>query len=165
MARANRRGGFSLIRVGIIAGVAGLAIVALAVIAYLTDQQSKRGPFEIPPYPSAVYWSQSNIGTTSRNVFYRVADTPENVVSYYQQKLNEHDQGQSCIRLPASGNAPGAENDPNIALYIFRCMFDNSGFNTSQYTQVEIYPGRSNPDPFFDAEGLTVVKYVEHWMR
>jgi hypothetical protein len=165
MARANRKGGFSLIRIGIIAGIAGFAIIALAVLAYLGDQQAKRGPFEIAPYPNAVQWGTSDVRETSRNVFYRVADTPENVVSYYQTKLNEHDRGENCIRIPATGTAAGSENDPNVAFYVYRCMFDNSGFNTSQYTQVDIMPGRANDDPFYNAEGLTVVKYVEHWMR
>lgn len=167
MARAKRNSGFSLIRIGVIAAVVGVLIIGGAALTYLKDQNDKRSPFEIQPYPNAVYWSQSNVAATSRNVFYRVADTPESVVSYYQQKLNDHygNTDQSCVRLPATGNAPGSDTDPNIALYIYRCVFDNSGFNTSQYTQVEIYPGRANSDPFFNAEGLTIVKYIEHWMR
>jgi hypothetical protein len=167
MARARRSGGFSLIRVGIIAGVVGFLIIAVAVLAYLKDQNDKRSPFEISPYPNAVYWGTSEIHDTSRNVFYRVADTPESVVAYYQQKLNEHygNTDQSCVRLPATGNAPGSQTDSSIVPYLFRCVFDNSGFNTSQYTQVEIYPGRADPDPNRNAEGLTVVKYMEYWMR
>lgn len=167
MARANRKGGVSLIRIGVIAAVVGFLLVAGAALTYLKDQNDKRSPFEIQPYSNAVYWGTSDIRDTSRNVFYRVADTPESVVAYYQQKLNEHygNSDQSCVRLPATGNAPGSEADPNIIPYLFRCVFDNSGFNTSQYTQVEIYPGRADPDPNRNAEGLTVVKYMEYWMR
>ena len=167
MARANRSGGFSLIRIGIIAAVIGFVVIAVAVLAYMKDQSDKRAPFEIPPYPNAVYWGTSDIRDTSRNVFYRVADTPETVVAYYQQKLNDHygNTDQSCVRLPATGTTPGSERDASILPYLFRCVFDNSGFNTSQYTQVEIYPGRADPDPNRNAEGLTVVKYMEYWMR
>ncbi len=161
----NRKGGLSIIRIGVIAGVLGLVLVAAGVISILTDQASKRSPLEVQPYPGAVYWGSSDERTTSRNVFYRIEDTPESVVAYYQQKMIEHygNSDQNCVRLPATGSTPGSDTDPNIAPYIFRCMFDNSGFNTSQYTQVEIYPGKANPDPFFDAAGLTIVKYAEQW--
>ncbi|MCC6804836.1 MAG: hypothetical protein IT319_18275 [Anaerolineae bacterium] len=157
----------SLVRIGVIAGIIGVLIVAAAAASYLTTQNAARSPLEISPYPNAVYWGTSDVRDTSRNVFYRVADTPESVVGYYQQKLNEHygNSDQSCVRLPATGNAPGSEADPNVIPYLFRCVFDNSGFNTSQYTQVEIYPGRADADPNRNAEGLTVVKYMEYWMR
>ncbi len=161
----NRKGGLSIIRIGVIAGILGLVLVAAAGVSYLTDQSSHRAPLEIQLYPSAVYWGTSDVHQTSRNVFYRVKDTPEKIVAYYQQKLVEHNgnSDQNCVRLPATGSAPGSDTDPNVAPYIFRCMFDNSGFNTSQYTQVDIYPGKANPDPFYDAAGSTIVKYAEQW--
>jgi hypothetical protein len=161
----NRKGGLSIIRIGVIAGIIGLVLVAAGVISILTDQASKRSPLEIPPYPGAVYWGSSDVQTTSRNVFYRIKDTPENVMAYYQQKMIDHygNGDQTCVRLPATGTTPGSDTNPNVPSYIFRCMFDNSGFNTSQYTQVEIYPGKANPDPFYDAAGQTIVKYAEQW--
>ncbi len=164
---ANRKGGFSLIRVGIIAGIVGILIVAGAAITYVTQQNAARSPFEIQPYPNAAFWGTKDVLPTSQKVFYRVADTPENVVAYYQQKMNEHygNTDQNCVRLPASGNAPGSETNPDIPAYIFRCVFDNSGLFTYQFTQVEIYPGEPNPDPFYNAAGLTIVKYEEQWQR
>ena len=47
----NRNGGLSVIRIGIIAGVLGIVLIAAAAVTYLTDQASKRSPLEIPPYP------------------------------------------------------------------------------------------------------------------
>ncbi len=70
---------------------------------------------------------------------------------------------QDCVRYPATGNAPGSENDPNVAPFVYRCMFDNSGFNSSQYTQVEIYPGREDPNPELSAAGQTIIKYAQQW--
>jgi hypothetical protein len=164
---SNRRGGFSVIRLGLFAGLIGVLLVVGGVITVLSDQQTRRSPLDIVPYPNAQFWGTSDVRETARNVFYRSADTPEAVAAYYQQKLNEHygNRDQTCVRLPATGNAPGSETNPNIAPYIFRCMFDNSGFNTSQFTQVEIYPGTANPDPYYNAEGLTIVKYEQQWQR
>ena len=163
----NRKGGISIIRIGLIAGALGLLIVAVAAITYFTDQASKRTPLDVAPFPGAVEWGTSDVRPTSRNLFFRVPDSPENVAAYYQQKMLDHygNNEQGCVRLPATGNAPGSETDPNIPPYLFRCMFDNSGFNSSQYTQVEIYPGQANPDPFFDAAGMTVVQYKQQWQR
>src|SRR5262245_44197873 len=165
--RPERKGGISIIRIGLIAGALGLLLVGAGVISVMLDQSSKRSPLEITLYPNAVLWGTSEVRPTSKNVFYRVADSPENVAAYYQQKMIEHygNSEQSCVRLPATGNAPGSDTDPNIPPYLFRCMFDNSGFNSSQYTQVEIYPGKENPDPFFNAAGMTVVMYKQQWQR
>ncbi len=163
----NRKGGLSIIRIGLIAGGIGIVLVAAGVLSLFADQASKRSPLEITPYPNAVYWGVSDEKATSRNVFYRAADTPESVAAYYQQKMVEHygNNDQSCVRLPATGNQIGSENSADIPAYLFRCMFDNSGFNTSQYTEVEIYPGKANADPFFNAAGLTIIKYAEQWQR
>jgi hypothetical protein len=165
--RAERKGGISIIRIGLIAGALGLLLIGAGVISVMLDQSSKRSPLEITLYPGAVLWGTSDVRPTSKNVFYRVSDSPENVAAYYQQKMIDHygNSEQSCVRLPATGNAPGSDTDPNIPPYLFRCMFDNSGFNSSQYTQVEIYPGKANPDPFFNAAGMTVVMYKQQWQR
>ena len=164
---ANRTGGVSIVRLSVFAAIIGVVIIVIAGITYLTDQVSKRSPLDIAPYPESAYWGSSNERPTSRNVFYLTADTPEEVVLYFQQKMTEHygNNDQRCVRYPASGNAPGSENDANVAPFVFRCMFDNSGFNSSQYTQVEIYPGRADPDPTLSAEGQTVIRYIQQWQR
>jgi hypothetical protein len=163
----NRRGGISIVRMSLIGAFVGILLIVGAVVSYMTDQASHRSPLDIPTYPNAVFWGTSEVKPTSRNVFYRVSDAPEKVASYYQQKMVEHygNNDQGCVRLPATGNAPGSETNPNISPFIFRCMFDNSGFNTSQFTQVEIYPGEENADPFFNAKGLTIVKYEQQWQK
>jgi len=163
----KRKRGLSIVQMSLIAAFVGVLLIAGAVVSYVTDQASHRSPLDIPPYPNAVYWGTSNVQDTSRNLFYRVADAPEKVASYYQQKMVEHygNSDQGCVRLPATGNAPGSDTNPNIPPFIFRCMFDNSGFNTSQFTQVEIYPGGENSDPFLNAKGMTVVKYEQQWQK
>ncbi len=162
---ANRRGGFSIVRISIIIAVIGAVLIGGAVVTYLTDQASKRSPLDIPLIPNAAYWGTSEQQATSRNVFYLTADAPEAVAMYYQQKMQEQykDNSLGCVRFPATGTAPGSDTDPNIAPFIYRCMFDNSGFNSSQYTQVEIYPGRPNQEPALNAAGFTIIKYAQQW--
>ncbi|MEP7291201.1 MAG: hypothetical protein ABI835_05430 [Chloroflexota bacterium] len=164
---AKRKGGLSIVRISIIAAVIGIALIAVAAISFYLDQRSHQAPFEIAPYPAAAYWGESNKRDTSRNIFYLTADLPEQVALYYQQKMADHygNNDQSCVRLPATGIVQESETNPNIAPFIYRCMFDNSGFNSSQYTQVEIYPGRADDNPALNAEGMTIVKYEQQWQR
>ncbi len=163
----RRRGGLSLFRVALIAGALGLILIAAGAISVFTDQNSKRSPLDITPYANAKYWGTSAVKDNSRNVFYRTPDKPEAVAAYYQQKMTEHygNSDQNCVRLPPTGSTPGSESDPTIIPYQFICMFDNSGFQSTQYTRVVIYPGQPNPNPFFDAAGMTIVKYEELWQR
>src|SRR5579871_3522236 len=160
----NRKGGLSFFRIAVIAAIVGIVLIAGAVITYLSNQATARSPLTIAPYPNAVFWGNKNVTATSQSVYYRVADTPEAVEAYYQQQLVQRfGADQSCVRLPATGNAPGSDSNPSVVPYLFRCVFDNSGFNTYQYTQVDIYPGEANSDPFLNAAGLTVVRYDEQW--
>lgn len=163
----NRKGEISIIRIGVIAGIIGLLLIAAGVITVLGDQASKRQPLDIEPYPNAQYWGTSDERPSSRNVFYRAADSPEAVAAYYQQKMNDHygSRDQGCVRLPPQGTTPGSDSDPNIVAYQYICMFDSSGFRTSQYTRVLIYPGRASPDPYYNAQGLTVIKYEQQWQQ
>jgi hypothetical protein len=163
----NRRGGLSFFRVMLIVAFIGILLIAGAVVSYLTDQASHRSPLDIPLYPGAVLWGTSDVKPTSQNVYYRVNDTPEKVAGYYQQKMVEHygNNEQGCVRIPPTGDMPGPDTDQTIAPFVYRCMFDNSGFNTSQYTQVEIFLGGENPDPNLNAKGLTVIEYEQQWQK
>lgn len=162
---ANRRGGLSIVRISLIAAVIGIVLIGAAAVTYVTDQASKRVPLDVPLIPSAAYWGASEQRATSRNLYYLTADTPETVVSYYQRKMQEqfNDSSLHCVRFPATGNTPNSDTDMNIAPFIYRCMFDNSGFNSSQFTQVEIYPGRPNENPDLDRAGFTIIKYAQQW--
>ncbi len=163
----NRKGQISVIRIGVLAGVVGLLLVAVAAVTYLSDQASKQSPLEIAPYPNAQLWGTSDERFSSRNEFFRSPDSPEVVTAYYQQKLEEHygNRDQSCVRLPAQGDAPSSGGNSRTVPYQFICLFDNSGFRTSQYTRVLIYPGLPDPDPYYNADGMTIIKYEQQWQR
>ncbi len=162
--RIEKRRGSSVVRYSLVAGIIGILIIGAGVVAFFVDQASRQTPFDIQPPPGALYWGESDVSGNSRSQYYRVADTVDSVVNYYQQKLNEHngDTVERCIRIPAVGEAPPAEVGLSVP-FQFSCMFDHSGFRSTQYTLVVIYPGLANPDPDLDAAGMTIVKYDQLW--
>ena len=162
----TKRGGISIVRLGLIAGLIGVLLVALGVVAFLSDQASRRGPFDIAPYPEAVAWGTGNSSTTSRELFYKVEGVPpDQVVRYYEQKLREHtgDNQAHCIRNPPTGEAPTTSAVPNFIPYQYICLFDNAGFRATQFTRVVIYPGYYHEDPFLNSQGQTVILYEQRW--
>lgn len=164
---SSSRSGVSIIRVALIVGVVGILIIGAGVASFFIDQASRQVPFDVTVYPNALYWGENNVETNSREIYYRTVDLPEEVAEFYQAEMNRHygDAQQRCIRLPPEGVSLEAERDNNLALYQFVCLFDRSGFRTTQYTRVVIYPGRANADPFLNANGLTIVKYEQQWQR
>ena len=159
----NRRRGLSVVRIGLIAGIVGIVIVAAGVASFFVDQSSRKSPYEVELYPGAEYWGMRDVQATSRDVFYRAADDAERVVGYYQQKMNEHygDSVEHCVRVDSVVRA--SSRSESVVPFQVRCMFDRSGFGSTQYTLVLIYPGLPDPDPFYDAEGMTVIKYEQQW--
>lgn len=165
MNRRNNKGG-SLLRNIIIIAVIGVILVGGGVLSFLADQASRKSPLEIAPYPSAELWGYRNRQTSSREVYYKIRDaSPDVVAEYYQNRLNDHTKGteEACVRLPAEGEYPASELGPGVPPYAFRCLFDNSGFQSTQYTQVTVSPGLYNSDPEYNTEGQTVVQYVQVW--
>lgn len=164
----NRRGGLSIVRLGLIAGVIGLLLVGVGFATFYADQSSRRGPFEPPLYPGAEAWGTGNVTATSRELFYRVPDVgAETVAGFYQQKMAEHygNNQEHCVRMPPSGQAPTSASVPNFIPFQYTCVFDNSGLNSSQYTRVLIYPGTASEDPFMNSVGQTVILYEQHWQQ
>lgn len=158
--KKKKSSGLSVIKIGLIAGGIGIAMVVIGALAFTNDQAARRTPFNISPYPGAQEWGTSDETNYSRSVFYRVPDVvPEDIVVYYQDKLNQHtgDNGEECVRFPQSGSMPLDPNNPRAIPYEYRCLFDNSGFQTTQYTQVRIYPG------FGESDGQTVIEYQQRW--
>jgi hypothetical protein len=91
--------------------------------------------------------------------------TPEQVAQYYQQQLNQHygDDQEDCVRIPPTGEFPVQANDDYAIPYEYKCLFDNSGFQTTQYTQVRIYPGFYHPDADINSQGMTIIEYQQRW--
>ncbi|HLU12089.1 MAG TPA: hypothetical protein VK003_20605 [Oceanobacillus sp.] len=162
----TKSGGISIVRLGLLAGLIGVLLVGAGIAAFYADQSSRRVPFEPPLYPGAEPWGTGTVQSNMRELFYRVPDVPaEEVAQFYQQKMVEHygNNQEHCVRMPPAGEAPTSPNVPNFIPFQYTCVFDNSGFNTSQYTRVLIYPGSYHEDPFMNSQGQTVILYEQHW--
>lgn len=166
-ARVRTRQGSPVIRIGLLAGGIGVLMVVVGVLIFLSDQQARRSPFTPAVYPGLSEWGMNDVQSNSRTVFYRGADiAPDAVAEFYNQQLRNHygDAEEQCVRVPATGEYPVNPNNPFAIPYQFKCMFDNSGFNATQYTQVVIYPGyTNNPDPAVNLPGGTIVEYQQFW--
>ena len=161
----GRDGSISFIRIGTIVVVIGILIVVGGVGLFFVDRATHQRPYEIDPYPGSTIWFTTSRGSNARQVVYRVpAVTAEDVVNYYQNKLNalSGNSGEKCIRFPSTGKYDGYEKDKKTSPpYRFSCMFDRSGFQISQYTRVNIEPGvEAN-----NSVGMVVIENEQYWQR
>ncbi len=163
----TRSEGLSIFRISLIVGVFGILLVGAGVVAFFLDQNSRRAPLTIEPFPNALVWGESSVRPTSRNLFFLSDGEAEEVAAYYQLRLNEFygDTVEQCVRIPPEGMLAAAPGDVRSSPFQYTCMFDNSGFNATQSTRVVIYPGQYDPDPTLNAEGRTIIKYEQLWQR
>lgn len=165
----KRDGGFSLIRVGLIAAFIGVLIIAGGAISFFMDRASRQTPLEIELYPGAALWGTRTRSVTAQSVYYQVPNTsPEQVKDYYQQKMNQFYSGdeapelRSCKRNPSSGNFLEYDRgNPEVVPYQWSCMFDRSGFQITQSTRVNIQPGVASNG----TAGMTIVEYEQVWQH
>jgi hypothetical protein len=158
-------GKISVIRVGTIIAVVGILFVAGGFLAFNLDQNSFKTPLEVAPFPNSQDWGQEPLAGTGRKLYYLASASPEDVVAYYQQKLNELNgsNDEQCKRNPFEGTFPDSDR-PGVVPYEFTCLFQRTGLNASQTTQVKIQPGVSNDDPELeDTLGMTVISYEQYW--
>lgn len=163
----KKSSGISLLKVAIFGAVIGVFFIVGGIFTLANEQNSRREPLNIEPFPNAELWGDPISRTaTSREIFFKVGGASvEDVVEFYQQSLNEFNSHTSerCVRTPATGNMPVFQNVPNSIPYRYDCMFDRSGMNSTQFTQVTISPGTRNADPFYNVEGMTVIQYQQEW--
>ncbi|MDX2136511.1 MAG: hypothetical protein SF123_00325 [Chloroflexota bacterium] len=164
-ARKARKGS-SFFRTILIVGVVGLVLIVGGAISFFADQSSRRSPLEIEVYPGASYRGLVEQTSSSQTMYFLVPGVmPEQVAEFYQQEMREHygDTGENCVRIPEIGQFPPEELQPDYAPYFYRCMFDRSGFNTSQWTLVTIMPGLPNENPANDTSGMVVLQHEQVW--
>lgn len=162
-------GGFSIIRIGVIAIIIGILIIAGGAISFFMDRASHQTPLEIELYPGATLWGKQIHSSTAQSVYYQVPNiSPEQVKDFYQQKMDQFysgDEGpelRNCKRNPFSGNFEEFDKGAaGVVPYQWSCMFDRSGFQITQSTRVNIQPGiQSN-----GTAGTTIIEYEQVWQR
>lgn len=165
MSILGRDGNISIIRVGTFAAIFGILLIVAAVIWFFIDRAGHQSPLDIQPFPNAEQRAVMPLSSYARNVIYYIRSTSaEDVAAYYQQKLNEFygNSEETCVRAPSQGNFfDYDQGKPDVPPYQFSCIFDNSGFQLTRYTRVNIQPGIKS----MDTEGFVVVQYEQYWER
>ncbi|MFQ3646102.1 MAG: hypothetical protein SNJ54_12915 [Anaerolineae bacterium] len=187
----DRKGNFSWFRLSLLVMVLGGLFVGFGVISFQIDQQSRRTPFFPDLPPNATQWGGTEfVSVGFQRNYYRVpGGNVEEVAAFYQGQMERFygtgSGGSSslerCQRLPPVGeftNIPDVQRpandgkiyDPNFVPgrdlpFLFKCMFDRSGFNATQDTLVWIQPGTRNADPNLNTEGDVVIIYEQRWQN
>lgn len=166
----GRDGNISVIRVGTVLAVLGIVFIVGGLIIFSLELSTYQTPLQIDPPPGAVDWGVNNISATYRTQDYQIpGQTPEEVVAYYQQKLNDFygndstNPNRQCVRTPDVGNFPDYREGGDSVPYFYSCMFERSGFRALQFTRVFIQPGVFNADPQLNTQGMTVVRHEQQW--
>jgi hypothetical protein len=162
----SRDGSISAVRVGTLIAIFGLLLVIAAGISFFIDQGTRRVPLEIEPPPGAIAGGLIPIGAFRRERYYTLNGVEAGAVAvYYDEKLQAMEGGAAseCLRFPRVGEFDGYERGNGLVPYEYRCIFDRSGFNTTQYTTVTIQPGIWDSDPEKNREGSVVVRYEQVW--
>jgi hypothetical protein len=165
MSILGRDGNISIIRVGTFGAIFGIILIIAAVIWFYVDRAAHQSPLEIAPFPNAEQRGVTPRSNYARSVIYYIRSaTAEDVAAYYQQKMNEFygNTDETCVRAPSQGNFfDYDQGKPDVPPYQFSCMFDNSGFQITRYTRVNIQPGIKS----MDTDGLVVVQYEQYWQQ
>lgn len=183
----NRDGTLSVFRISLIIGLLGALLIGFGVLAFNLDQQSRRSPLVIQLPEGAQQWGAPEITAATRQfVYYRVAGGDVDAIAqFYDQRMAEHygvaagaSDRERCQRIPPIGeytNIPNEQrgNDgntydarfvPNESIpFFYRCLFDRSGLNATQWTQVTIYDGLNSAEPNKNAFGDVVIVYEQSW--
>lgn len=160
----DRNGRLSIFRVAIVGALVGAALIIAGIVSLNNDQNSRRYPLVVDPYPGATLWGELiNDSPTNVRYFMLAPDiNPEQVAAYYQQKLSEFAPGERCVRTPAQGELPVNPSLSNSVPYRYDCIFDRSGRSATQYTRVTIFPEMPDMDPSPD-DNNTIINYQQVW--
>ncbi|MDX2160757.1 MAG: hypothetical protein SF162_05480 [bacterium] len=161
----DKRGRLSLFRVAVLGAVIGAVLIGFGIVALNNDQNSRRSPLLVEPYPGSEQWGEL-VQETATNVrfFLRARNiAPEQVAAYYQTRLSDFANGERCVRTPADGSLPTNPDQPNSIPYRFDCMFDRSSRSATQYTRVSIFPEMPGMDPYTDETNNTIITYQQVW--
>jgi hypothetical protein len=169
MTRASRRdSGFSVFRIGIFAAIVGVLFLVGGFILVAIEQQTQRQPLEITLPPNAQLADQVEGSGTSRELYYFIpSTTAEDVANFYNDQMRNFygsdPAAERCRRIPASGNYDTYVPGNGVVPYVFRCLFDTSGFQGDRFTEIEIQPGVRIDEQGINNEGNVVVKYLSQW--
>ncbi len=179
----DKKGNMSWVRVSILIAVCGVLFIGGSIVAFFVDQSSRNGPLMIEVPPGSRQWGQDKIISSNwKQVYYLVpGDNLDAVADFYQTRMRSfyggelgEDAVESCQRIPPAGYFTNRGDDPS-GIYdptfvpnenlpvVWKCLFDHSGLNNIQTTEVWIYAGLPHADPISDASGNVVIRHEQRW--
>lgn len=182
----DKRGNLSWLRMSILIGVLGVLFLLGSILAFVIDQSSRNSPLMIDAPPGAARWGGDVVqGENWKFIYYRIpGDDLDSVAEFYQSKMilfyggsaGQGNPGETCQRFPPAGYFTGKPNetsqggiyDPEFIVneslpVVWKCLFDHSGLNNLQTTEVWIYQGQYNEDPNYDNTGYVMIRYEQRW--
>lgn len=170
----GRDGNISILRVGTLIAILGVAVVIGGFILFQLEQASFASPLNIDLYPGAESWGENVQAENRRSLYYRVPNTsPDTVMTYYDELLAEHEgvsvldgQRERCVRNPLEGSFPDYVEGSGNVPFEYNCVFNDAGFDGRlRYTRVRIQPGIRDNATQIDNTGMTVIEYEQYWDR
>jgi hypothetical protein len=165
----GKDGKLSVVRIGSLIAAIGVVLILVAVVTFYVDQAARRRPLDVNPPRGAEFLGSRPISATSQEMFYRLSateTTPDDVAAHYNELLSRTANFTSedlCQRSPKVGNFLDYQVGNGIVPFEYKCIFDNSGFNTIQFTEVTVQPGIFDSDPNKNTEGFVFIRYVQQW--
>jgi hypothetical protein len=181
----DKKGNLSWLRVSIFIAALGAIFLVGSIFAFFADQSARNSPLMIDVPEGAVRWGGDIVqGDGWRYQYYRIPGNDlEAVAGFYQGKMllfyggsGQGNPGETCQRLPPAGyftnlqteTSKGGIYDPDFEVneslpVVWKCLFDHSGLNNLQTTEVWIYQGLYNPEPNRDSTGYVVIRHEQRW--
>jgi hypothetical protein len=178
----DKKGNLSWLRVSILIAALGTLFLVGSVLAFFLDQSSRNGPLVIEVPAGAIKGNEVVLAPAWKQIYYRVpGDNIDAVAEFYKTRMRSfynstagEETGETCQRIPPAGyftpnpNEANGIYDANFVVgeslpVVWKCLFDRSGLNNSQTTEVWIYAGLPNPDPKRDSTGFVVIRHEQRW--
>jgi hypothetical protein len=178
----DKKGNFSWLRMSILIGVLGVLFLVGSILAFMLDQSSRNGPLIVEVPAGAIATGEVVITQNWKEVYYRVPGNDlQAVADFYNTRMSSfyggvpgENRGESCQRVPKAGYfTPDILDtngiyDPNFVTgeslpVVWKCLFDRSGLNNSQTTEVWVYQGLAHSDPNRDMSNFVVIRHEQRW--
>jgi hypothetical protein len=167
----GRDGNISVLRVGAVFGILGLAIIVGGYLLFQLELRTFQSPLNVRVYPNAQQVGQQQIGDSQTITYMVPGVSPEEVMAYYDELLADHN-GENvtsnnrvrCNRYPLEGQFEDYVEGAGIVPYYFLCNFDESGWDgANRSTVINIQPGVRNDALQQDTTGNTMIVYEQYW--
>ena len=167
----KKTGSLSTFRTAVAVAIFGGLVLFGGYILFGLELRNAQQPLNIdlPLNTELMAVDDSRFANGQRYVFYKTVLTPDEVATFYDQKLADFQNvpvttamRERCMRQPREGNVVGYVPGNGSLPYVWQCLFDNTR-TYEQSTMIRIYPGQRNDETGENFEGVTRIDYEQYW--